>query len=125
MDREYVKAFKRLFADNGITDYHFETGGKHPKVVASLGDRHLRVPFPSSASDARRGVANAIAHARRELGLRPIPRQPRSSPPRNRCAVRQSRSPLMSSNMKLAELPSGSWQEVLARMSATFTDTLV
>lgn len=118
MDRNYVDAIRTLFKAHGVTDYQFEFGGKHPRLVARHGDATVRVPFPSSGSDRRRGVANFCAYLRRELGLVRPPKAPIRA-----CRRRRQSSGTASTASKAIALArtaaKPSWQETLALLIAS------
>jgi hypothetical protein len=65
----YVTAIRSELTRHGVTDYEFQRGGKHPRVLYSVGERRLMYVFPGSTSDSRRGVKNAIAGIRRQIGV--------------------------------------------------------
>lgn len=74
MDREYTTRIKRLMADFGVTDFHFERRKKHPRFIAAFGDKTVAYTFPASGSDTR-GPANACSDIKRMLGLAAQPKQ--------------------------------------------------
>jgi hypothetical protein len=113
MDREFKDRIERLFATCGVTDFHFQNGGKHPLLIARHGDAYIRYAIPSTGSD-RRGVANCVAFLRRALDLHPREEKRAPAPRRTRCAVKRSWAPLASATALVAVATMPTWQEVLA-----------
>ena len=114
MDREYKTRIERLFAEFGVADYHFENGGKHPRVVARAGGNNISYTFPASGSD-RRGVLNCLADLKRLLGLRLEPKlNDAGHRPRHPRQVKQPHRPSMAMSMPVASVSKPTWQEMLA-----------
>jgi hypothetical protein len=69
--RDYIEAIREEMARAGITNYEFEHGGKHPRVVWVQGKQRKFYVYPASPSDSRHGILNMLADLRRELGIAP------------------------------------------------------
>lgn len=115
MDREFKDRIERLFTSCGVTDFHFQYGGKHPLLIARHGGAFIRYAIPSTGSD-RRGVANCVAFLRRALDLRPRGEKRAPAARRTRCAVKRSRAPfaIAIAKARVAVATKPTWQETLA-----------
>lgn len=120
MDREYVEAIKRLFAEHGVRDFYFEHGGRHPRVIARFRGKLVQSSFPCTGSDFR-GIRNCIGQLRKELALRPGPKSV-ASRPRHQCPVKQQRSFL---GAEMAPIDKPDWRDALAQLRTHMTNDAV
>ena len=77
MRGEYADALRAELLRAGVTDFEFQHGGKHPRVVYMHEGQRRMFVFPASPSDGRHGLRNAVADFRRHLGIA-APKQSRS-----------------------------------------------
>lgn len=59
--REYRDAIEAELERAGIGDREFQYGGKHPRVVFVFNGKRCAHGYPSTPSDAVRGLAQNIA----------------------------------------------------------------
>ena len=46
---DYTSRIEAILESHGITDFHYEFGGKHPRAVISHAGRIVRVSFPATS----------------------------------------------------------------------------
>jgi hypothetical protein len=65
---DYTSRIEMLLEAHGITDFRYERGGKHPRIVISHAGRSIRVGFPATSRNwnSRHVVATRLRHG---LGL--------------------------------------------------------
>jgi hypothetical protein len=61
-------AIERFLERHNITSWHYEHGGKHPRVAVSHAGRTIFVSFSSTTCNRNAGY-DAVARLRRALGL--------------------------------------------------------
>jgi hypothetical protein len=76
----YQEALTAELIRAGVTDFEFQEGSKHPRVVFQINGEKRMYVFPSSPSDSQHGMRNAIGDIRKMLGLQ-APKLPRSDRP--------------------------------------------
>lgn len=86
--RQYVAALAAELARIGITRYEIRTGRGHPRLCYSLHGRERFIVFPASPSDSARGVQQAVAFLRRQLGIKAPERGKSGRPAKQRAGDR-------------------------------------
>lgn len=89
--RAYTDAAQAEFTRAGVTEWHIEQGGKHPRIVYQHEGVERFYVIPATPSDSARGVLNMASDLRKALGITG-PRVKKSTrPPR-----KQKRHPFLS-----------------------------
>jgi len=81
---DYRNALLAELARAGVTEYEFQYGGKHPRIVFWHNGKRVMYVYPASPSDTNRGILNAVSGIRKLLGLAAPARGKSDRPPKAR-----------------------------------------